>query len=107
MTTPSTPDTAPRHAGRPLTAPERSDLERRSLAAWFKDPDSTQHQPTAPVQARSASKAKPGTEGESLHFVVIHAGADILAVYRARPVKDYFMLRRLARWPRDLVRLQA
>lgn len=107
MTAPLTPDTTPRHAGRPLTAPERSDLERRALAAWFKDPDSAQHQPTAPVQARSASKAKPGTEGELLHFVVIHAGADILAVYRARPVKDYFMLRRLARWPRDLVRLQA
>lgn len=106
MTTSTTPDTTPRHAGRPLTALERSDLERRALVAWFKDPDSTQHQQAAPVQARSASKAKPGTDGEVLHFVVVHAGGDILAVYRARPVKDYFMLRRLARWPKDLVRLK-
>lgn len=106
----TTPDTTPRHEARALTSQERADLERRALAAWFKDPDSTQHKPAAPVQARCASKAKTDKEtGDThpLHFVVIHAGADILAVYRVRPVKDYFMLRRLARWPRDLVRLKA
>ena len=100
------PCITPRHAGRPLTEKERLDLERRALVTWFKDPDNTQHQPTAPVQARSASKAKPGTDGQLLHFVVVHAGTESLAVYRARPVKDFFMLRRLTRWPRDLVRLR-
>jgi len=109
-TTHSTPDTAPRHAGRTPTAEERSELERRALVAYHQarkgSPDEA---PAAPVQARWASKAKTDRatgERHALHFVVIHAGVDVLAVYRVRPVKDYFMLRRLVRWPGDLVRLK-
>lgn len=106
--TPKTPDTTPRHAGGKLGAEERSDLERRALVAYLQSLKGTGAAPSRTVQARCASKTKADRQtGDNyrLHFVVIHDGTEPLAVYRVRPVKDYFMLRRLVRWPRDLVRL--
>lgn len=41
-----------------------------------------------------------------MHFVVLHAGAVILAVYKVRQVNDSLMLRRMVRPPKDLVRLK-
>ena len=97
------------HESRKLTASEQTDLMRRALTAWHQAgdtvPPEAAHQP---VTARTASKAQKGTdetEAHLLHFVVVHAGAHVLAVYRVRQVNDYFMLRRMKRAPKDLVRL--
>lgn len=105
----TSPDTTPRHTGRTLTAQERAELERRALVAYLQACKGEPDKAPGPVQARCASKTKTDKatgERQPLHFVVIHAGAEVLAVYRVRPVKDYFMLRKLVRWPGDLVRLK-
>lgn len=86
------------HHSRKLTASEQADLIRRGLAAWLgaggAAQDGGRH-----VTARTASK---GTElGGVLHYVVVHAGAVVLACYRVRP--DNLALRKLTRIPRDLV----
>ena len=97
------------HEPRKLTASEQTDLIRRALTAWHQTgdivPPEAAHQPVA---ARMASKAQKGTDAADahlLHFVVVHAGTHVLAVYRVRQVNDYFMLRRMKRAPKDLVRL--
>jgi len=41
-----------------------------------------------------------------LTYGVVHAQGAVLAVYRARPLPEGWMLRRLTRWPADLVRLK-
>ena len=41
-----------------------------------------------------------------LHYAVVHAGADVLAVYRAQPRGESYSLRVMKRWPKDLVRLR-
>lgn len=60
--------------------------------------------------ARMASKAgrktDDGTEPRPLWFVVVHAGAVVLAVYKVRQLTGGLMLRRMVRAPRDLVRLK-
>lgn len=97
------------HESRKLTASEQADLIRRALTAWHQAGDTVpQEAAHQAVAARMASKARKGTDeakAHLLHFVEVHAGTHILAVYRARPVNDYFMLRRMKRAPKDLVRL--
>lgn len=57
--------------------------------------------------ASKAGKAtEDGTEPRPMHFVVVHAGAHVLATYLVRLVNNYLMLRRMVRPPRDLVRLK-
>lgn len=96
-----------KHASRPLTAGEESDLCRRGLTAWVTAEGSAQHE-GSPVAARMAVKTKVLGDGSRhfLHFVVVHAGAAVLAVYRVH-LRDEktFMLRRMSRAPKDLVRL--
>jgi hypothetical protein len=92
-----------------LTDDERSDLIRRALAAWFGSADPATHGAhNKPTTARMATKTKPGEDGTPhyLHFAVVHAGADVLAVYRAQPRGDSYSLRLMARPPKDLVRLK-
>ena len=89
---------------------EAADLIRRALAAWYKTAGIVPPEArTLPVTARLASKLHKSadlTEPQPLHFVVVHAGAHTLAVYRVHRVLDYFMLRRMVRPPKDLVRLK-
>jgi hypothetical protein len=98
-----------KHDTRLLTDEERSDLTRRALAAWFSSADPATHGAhKKPTTARMATKTKTGEDGTThyLHFAVVHAGADVLAVYRAQPRGDSYSLRLLIRPPRDLVRLK-
>lgn len=89
---------------------EAADLTRRALTAWHKAGEATpQEASTLPVTARLASKLYKSadlTAPHQLHFVVVHAGAHTLAVYRVHRVHDYFMLRRMVRPPKDLIRLR-
>ena len=68
-------------------------------------PPETAHQPVAARTASKAQKDKGTADAHLLYFVVVHAGIHVLAVYRVRQVNDYFMLRRMKRAPKDLVRL--
>ena len=98
-----------KHIPRLLTDDERSDLTRRALAAWFSSADPATHGTyNKPTTARMATKTKPGDDGipHYLHFAVVHAGADVLAVYRAQPRGEAYSLRLMARPPKDLVRLK-
>ena len=87
-----------------------ADLTRRALAAWHKTGEAVpQEASTSPVSARLASKIHKVadlTVPHQLHFVVVHAGVHTLAVYRVHRVHDYFMLRRMVKPPKDLVRLR-
>jgi hypothetical protein len=96
------------HQSRKLTTEECTDLIRRGLSAWFGSGDAVPPDAAGqPVAARMATKTKP-SEGDAephlLHFVAVHAGAVVLAVYRVR--NDNLGLRRLVRPPKDLVRLK-
>ena len=92
------------HQPRKLAPDEAADLMRRGLAAWLGAGGAVEYG-GAPVAARVASKAKDhGGESLLLHHVVIHAGVEVLAVYRVR--NDNLGLRRLVRPPKDLVRLK-
>ena len=98
-----------KHPSRPLTAGEQADLSRRGLAAWLSGGGLAQDKGRT-VAARTASKAVAGADGDEVlrHFVVIYAGVDVLATYRADPRDGgKFMLRRVTRTPKDLVRLKA
>ncbi|NDP61502.1 hypothetical protein [Polaromonas sp.] len=99
------------HQSRKLTDTEQADLIRRALTAWHSAGDAVPPEAARePVAGRTATKAQKapddGTEPHLLHFVVVHAGLHILAVYRVRQVNEYFMLRRMVRPPKDLVRLK-
>ncbi len=97
------------HIPRLLTDDERSDLTRRALAAWFSSADPATHGTyNKPTTARMATKTKLGEDGDPhyLHFAVVHAGADVLAVYRAQPRGESYSLRLMARPPKDLVRFK-
>ena len=95
------------------TAPSKAceaDLIRRALTAWHKTGGSVppEARPVA-VTARLASKHHKSASSEPphlLYFIVVCAGASVLAVYRVQQVQDYFMLRRMVRPPKDLVRLK-
>jgi hypothetical protein len=97
------------HESRKLTASEQADLMLRALTAWHQAGDTVL--PGAalqPVTERMFSKVQNSEEepeAHLLHFVIVHAGAHVLAVYRVRRVNDYFMLRRMKRAPKDLVQL--
>jgi hypothetical protein len=97
------------HESRKLTASEQADLMLRALSAWHQAGDTVPPEPALqPVTARMASKvqkSKEEPEAHLLHFFIFHAGAHVLAAYRVRRVNDYFMLRRMKRAPKDLVRL--
>jgi len=100
------PDTTPRHADRTPNAAERSDIARRALAAYLRTPDAHSHA-SDPLQARTATKTRRSSAGVSvLTYGVVHAQGAVLAGYRARPLPEGWMLRRLTRWPADLVRLK-
>ena len=99
---------ARKHESRPLRADEQADLSRRGLAAWLSGGGLAQDKGHV-VAARTTSKAVAGADGvETLrHFVVIYAGVDALATYRAdQRDGGKFMLRRVTRTPKDLVRLK-
>ena len=93
------------HNSRRLTSDETADLTRRALVAWQTGGGDLLHS-GVPVTARIATKAKTGESGKahSLHHVVVHAGVEILTIYRVRT--DNLGLRRMARPPKDLVRLR-
>ena len=92
------------HQPRKLTTADSEDLMRRGLAAWLGGGGAVESGGVS-VAARVASKAKDhGGESLLLHHVVIHAGVEVLAVYRVR--NDNLGLRRLVRPPKDLVRLK-
>lgn len=97
----------------PLTVTKevQAGLIRRALAAFYGACDTVPPEASKkPVAGRYVTKAgksaEDGAEPRSLHFVVVHAGEHMLAVYRVRQVKDYLMLRRMVRPPKDLVRLR-
>lgn len=99
----------------PLAASDRADLMRRAVTAWHKEgapapAEALDHPVTARVASKVTKAAQAATpSGEApnpLHFVVVHAGGALLAVYRVRVVNGAFMLRKMARPPKDLVRLQ-
>jgi hypothetical protein len=89
---------------------EAADFIRRAPAAWHKAGEPVPPVARAlPVYARLATKRHSAAEGAApylLYFVVVHAGVHTLAVYRVQRVQDYFMLRRMVRAPKDLVRLR-
>jgi hypothetical protein len=89
---------------------EAAQFIRRALAAWYKAGEAVPPVARAlPVTARLATKHHSAAESAApylLYFVVVHAGARTLAVYRVQRVQDYFMLRRMVRAPKDLVRLK-
>ena len=58
------------------------------------------------MAAKAQKAPDDGAEPHLLHFVVVHAGPHILAVYRVRQVNEYFMLRRMVRPPKNFVRLK-
>jgi len=47
-----------------------------------------------------------GPDPRPLWFVVVHAGAVVLATYKVRQLAGGLMLRRMVRPPKDLVRLK-
>ena len=91
-----------------ITNEVQTDLIRRALAAFYGSggtvpPDAARD----PVAGRLATKkGTAASDHRSMHFVVIHAGAVVLAVFRVRQVNDYLMLRRMVRPPKDIVRLK-
>ena len=98
------------HEPQALTATDRTDLIRRALTAWHAAgsavPPAASKKPVAARVASKAGKVTGAGEESLLHFVVVHAGLVVLAVYRVRRVKDFWMLRRMLRPPKDLVRLK-
>lgn len=99
------------HAPLTITKEAQADLIRRALATWYGSVQATPPEAQGkPVAGRIATKpGKPTEDGNDprpLYFVVLHAGAVVLAVFRVRQVKDYLMLRRMLRPPKDLVRLK-
>lgn len=100
-----------KHPPLTITKGVQTDLIRRALAAFYKDGGTVP--PVAarePIAGRLATKpgmpTGDGTEPRPMHFVVLHAGVVVLAVYKVRQVNDYLMLRRMVRPPKDLVRLK-
>lgn len=91
-----------------ITQDVETDLIRRALTAFYGSggtvpPDAARD----PVAGRLATKkGTAASDHRPMHFVVIHAGAVVLAVFKVRQVNDYLMLRRMTRPPKDLVRLK-
>lgn len=89
----------------------QSDPIRRALDAFYMAGDVVPIEVARdPIAGRIATKAgKPsgdGTKPRPMHFVVVHAGAVVLATFKVRQVNDSLMLRRMVRMPKDLVRLK-
>jgi hypothetical protein len=72
-----------------LDAPQRADILRRAMAAWFKAGG------TETPSAASGVKMRLG-----LAYVVLHGETGVLAVYRVRP--DNLALRVMKRWPASI-----
>ena len=91
-----------RHESRRLSAAERENLMLRAQTAWMK---ANGADGARVPQARMATKTRMEGDVEHLmHFVVLHYGEEVLAVYRVR--NDTLALRIMTRPPKGLVRLR-
>jgi len=94
-----------------ITNDMQADLIRRALAAFYGSggtvPPEAAREPIAGRLATKKGRAtSDGTAPRPMHFVVVHAGAVVLAVFKVRQVNTYLMLRRMVRPSKDLVRLK-
>jgi len=99
------------HPSLTITNEVQTDLIRRALAAFYGSggtvpPEAAREPIAGRLAAKKGRMTGDDTEPRQMYFVVVHAGAVVLAVFKVRQVNDFLMLRRMVRPPKDLVRLK-